>query len=331
MILNKYAFMAGIFAVASANAGQIQIGSGVNGADGLTSSYITSAGNWSQRPYQSNLFSGVTLTSAAPAVKTNTSGVAAAPGQQTLTDANGVNFALINQSVAAGADFNYVWASTSSTSTAPTALTVPIGIGGVTSVYVLLNDYSGYFSSTNPYNDAIINFNFSTGTDSIHLVDLINGTGAIRSSVECTSTSGTTITCPSTTANGNTVSASDPSQTNTNIYGDATIKTSAVWRGTYAQGATSGVNNPYFNANGGSSGNLMIDELQFTFSTNYSGAILNSISLSAPTGSTGNALGTMNERLALSAVTVVTPEPSTMFLFATGLGLLGFGRRRAKK
>jgi hypothetical protein len=303
--------LAGLAGAFAANAGQIQIG----GANGLTAAYV-GATTWSERNYTASMFENATVTPAGGQINVlplQTGGSGAGAG--TMTDVNGISFSMINDGSSSNAT-NNVWTSNTS---GTLSITVPINVAAVQNVYVMLNDLYGYAGE-----NASISFNFASGADVITLADLVNGTGAVRSTLDCTSATGT-VSCPATTNTGShTVSASLPSLTNTNTSGDATIVTRAIWNGSYTIVA-GGSTIPYGNATSGSSGNVMLDELAFSFSTNYGNTTLNSITITTDAGNAGG-----NSRLALSAITVATatPEPSTIALFGTGLGLFGFVRRR---
>jgi len=288
-------------------------------ATGLTSTYITSNGGtvgtgWSLKSYSAALFQGATITSS----------TALPPGgvNSTLTDGSGNVFSMINSGTA-GQNF---WASPGAAGA--TSIVIPtLNVANVTGVDILLNDYAGYAGS-----GPTITFTFSdSSTDTETITDLANGAGAIRSAVDCTSTTGTGLTCPNpaTTPAGNTVSASLPTTTNTTALFNDSVKTSAIWSGTYtiAAGANSGASDYFYSATAGSSGSVMLDELAFTFSNTYKGKTLTSITI-LPNQAVG---GSGTTRLALSAVDVVTasaPEPSSVLLMLGGFGVLAARRFR---
>ena len=310
-----FAILTGLVGSSLASAGQIQIG----GANGLTAAYLSVGGSttgWVERNYVTSLFDNAnTITptvgqlNALP-LQTGSTGA----GVGTMTDSNGIVFSTLNDGSSVGTT-NSSWNSNTAGSQ---SITVPINISGTQNVYLMLSDFYGYAGE-----NATISFNFASGADVITLADLANGTGAIRSAVDCITSSGT-ISCPGvTTAGSHVISASLPTLTNTTISGDATIVTNAIWTGAYTINAGS-TPSPYGNATSGSSGNLMLDELAFSFSNNYANTTLNSITITSAAANAGGV-----SRLALSAITVTTaPEPSTIALFATGLGLLGLARRK---
>jgi hypothetical protein len=339
------AIIAGLTTAIAAHAGQITLG----GANGLTAAYINApntvtgqnttgcaggVGNcvagsgtssWGERNYDASLFENGSISQTSTngnnigtQIITNST-TSYNPGVNSWTDsAQNVTFNLINDgsSASSGNELaNNIWAS--STGANQNALTIPVGVFGVDESFLLLNDYYGY-AGANP----VITFNFSTtgstGTinaaDSITLVDTAGGAGAIRSAVQCLSTSGTSITCPATTngsgsGSGHTVSAGAPiTGTQSFTSGDASITTSTLWTGTYSGTVTS---TPYGNSNGSSSGNVMLDDIGFNFGTKYNSDWLVSITITPSAANEANA-----SRLALSAITVetATPEPSTLAL-----------------
>ena len=183
----KIAVLSGLAASLGANAGQIQVG----GVGGLTPTYVGTGGNlsnWTQKSFTSSLFQNATITPTPS--QTNTLGAS------TFTDANGVTFDMM-----AGGTF-----LASPTSGTSNTIVVPVAAGAtnVTGVDILLNDFAGY-AGANP----TITFNFTGGVDVDTIPDLANGSGGIRSAVNCTETTGGgSITCPnpSTTPSGNTIS-----------------------------------------------------------------------------------------------------------------------------
>lgn len=309
-----FVILAGLASSVLAHSGQIQIG----GVNGLTAAYIAggsgSTTGWVERNYTNALFENATITPAAGQTNALPLQTGATAGVNSMTDANGIVFSMLNDGNLNGTLTNNAWTSNTS---GVHSITVPVNVFGVQNVYIMLDDFYGYAGE-----NATVVFNFASGADTITLADLANGTGAIRSATDCT---GGTISCPpATTVTGShTVSASLPSTSNTNTSGDATIITSAIWKGTYTV-APSATTTPYNNSTSGSSGTVALDELAFSFSSNHTNTTLNSITI---TTDAGNLVG--NSRLALSAITLTaTPEPSTMVLFGAGLGLLSWARRR---
>jgi len=314
----SYVFIAGIAAAIGANAGVIQVG----GATGLTSTYITNNGGtvgngWALKGYAAQLFQNATITP--------TNGSPSLPvGGANATLSDGTNtFALVNSGTV-GQNF---WASPGATAAA--SLVIPVlGATSVTEVDILLNDYAGYAGS----NPTII-FTFSGDTRSDVLPDVASGFGAIRSAVDCTSATNSGLTCPgvSTLPAGHTVSSNSGSTNTVSLLNSDLVTTKAIWTGTYsiAAGANGGAADYFYNSTTGTSGNVLLDELKFTFATSHQGQTLNSITI-IPNQLDGGA-GTT--RLAVSAIDVITstPEPSSVLLFVGGLGVLGFNRFRARK
>ena len=102
--------------------------------------------------------------------------------------------------------------------------------------------------------------------------------------------------------------------------------TSSIWSGTYsiAAGLNGAAFDYFYSQTQGSFGDVTLDELAFSFAGSNNLGTLTSISIS-PSG----AAGTGVSRLALDAITITTaPEPSTIFLFATGIGMFGIARRK---
>src|SRR5258708_593304 len=117
-----------LIGTASLNAGQIQIGAGTNGVNGLTASYMAAGGSttgWAEKNYINNLF---TTANTVTATGTNALplqvGTGSGPGPNTMTDANGIVFAMINDGPASGAT-NDLWASQTANQQ---SITVPINV-----------------------------------------------------------------------------------------------------------------------------------------------------------------------------------------------------------
>ncbi len=184
----------GLTAIARLNAGQIAIGSGLNGVNGLTSGTVTATttatqangGKFGEQSYTNGGILQTTTTSTPPPT-----------GGNSLTG-NGITFQMINDS-GANASAN-MWAGTNDiaggtyactpgpTCTNPnpvsTTFTIPIGIFGVTDVYTMLNDE--YASKTaNVGNGAgvttTVQFNFGSASSGLGFLGsetfkLVNGT-----------------------------------------------------------------------------------------------------------------------------------------------------------
>jgi len=343
------------------NAGQIQIGSGTNGANGLTSSYMSGtsttscsgasnaattsaagyngcvtpasgAGNLTERNYVATLFQGATGTTA-PVSST------------TFSDSNNgtPTFARIQGDLATGQSVGADYWATNNQNTS--TVFVPVGIYGVDKVWTMLNDYWGGDGEVGNI-QVIFRFDDSSnglgGTSAAvdEIVNLTNGT-QIRSAVTCGGVTGggTTGTdapspCPSVTLSPGSLQiatnlASDASTT----IGNASVTPSFLYSSSYTSigGPVSGGLNRY---NYTSGGNVHLDDQLFNFGSLYTNEFLVSVTIKAQlTSGYGTASSTNNYRAALSAVTVdqvatATPEPSTIFLAFAGLGAVGYYRRR---
>jgi hypothetical protein len=181
---------------------------------------------------------------------------------------------------------------------------VPIGIFGVSTANIMLNDYWGDVGGR----ETTVTLNFSGtsngATTASVAFNLVNGTD-IRSAVICSGPSaGNTVACPSLayTASGGVQ--------NTNVFS----------RG-YTDNSASA--NAFFHTQG----NLVLDALAFSVPNVDQGLWLTSIQV-------GNVGGATNvSRTALTAITLITtPEPSTMLLMAAGcMAVLGYRRRKGAK
>lgn len=199
-------------------------------------------------------------------------------------------------------------------------LLIPVGLYNVDSVFTMLNDYWGVqgnqsitvtfcFSATS--NGACVN------TVAVGLTDGVE----IRAAVNDTNSFGI--------ATGLAASTSNVSGSGVNV------KTGTVFSTTIAGIPSllptgSANNSPWAGAGAGS---VNLDEQQFIFtSAQYAGLYLASIDLkNTGTGwsSTNNATAS---RYALSAITIdQAPEPSTVLLVLTGIGVISLGRLRRRR
>jgi hypothetical protein len=303
-----YISVLGMAAISLASAGQIEIGAGNSTGittTGLTAAYInsiTQPGNGGEHAYAGTLFASVqnitgsTLNGVAKTSAVGTGGTSTTPtsqnGFQQFTDPNnGVTFGLLADSAHTTSNF---WSSSSGTGSS--TIDVPVNVSGAYDASILLNDYWGVSGSTSQTDT--VEFFFSGGaTDTFTLT---NG-NQIQGSVQCSSAQTGGITTPVCTT-----------------YAQSTTSpnTDTAWGASYS-GDTSTLTNFF-----GTSGTLTLSDLSFDISA-FSGDVLQTIAISDSNNGNGSSW------LALSAVTVTTPEPSTVLLLLTGLGILGyFGHRR---
>jgi hypothetical protein len=311
----RIAIVSGIalFSVVAANAGQIQIGSGVNGADGLTSAYIgggcTAGGPCTEQGYVPVMFAG------AP--------VAPATGPGTFFDAHGdggsgVTFAEIND----GAGKNF-WDLPTGSSTS--VLTIPVGVYGVTDVWTMINDIEAVNNR-----DVTVSFNFGTSatvssfTDSVLVTNAVtNGsgshTGQVRNALVCTSG------CDETGQLG--LAANTAFVAPSPMAGSVTAVSENVWNQSFNPCSDF---SPTVGAISCATGHAYLDDQGFFFNGLSFGSNLTnlntylvSVQVKEITGAGGG--------VGVSAVTVdAVPEPSTVLLFVAGLGVVGFGRLRKR-
>jgi hypothetical protein len=315
-----------------ASAGQIQIG----GANGLSTAYITapntitgqnttgcagggtcangSVGAYTEQNYDNVFFDGATNSGTPPtpyATYSQTTGE-----QGTLTDSvNNIKFSMIDDGSAGGASNNF-WQGTQSgcTSTClnPT-ITIPIGVYGVTDVWALLSSELSAADVTNTR----ITFTFGSASSggatesiTVMLSESANSstpTGQIRNAVDCAPAS----SCD--TASGPTLAES--------VISSVTVLTDNVYTSPYNDGALSGYE-------GADNGDVVLDDAGFIFNGISLGPIggtnLTNYLQSVSVTETGSANGVSE---GLSAITVdAVPEPSTVFMFLSGLGAIGFAR-----
>jgi len=186
-------------------------------------------------------------------------------------------------------------------------ITIPVGIFGVNAVSTMLNTTSGLTTGnaanhpTGSYADIVLRFSSSatgTGSDSYETIALINGV------TQRNILSGLGGTASSTSAS---YTATD--MLNANTY---SVRTGQV----YSSPFTGSSSTP-------SSGTMVLDYQTFSVLSAYQNMYLVSVTINDNGASTTN-------REILSALSVTTPEPSTILMFMGGLGALGLARLRRK-
>ena len=196
-------------------------------------------------------------------------------------------------------------------------LVIPVGLFNVDAVSTMLNDYWGTSNAQN----ITLNFCFSAtsnGACTIVAVALNNGV-EVRSAVNAANP-------------GNAIASGPLAASTANVNGSGvTVKTGTVYTATFTSipsTVPTGAANPSPFA-GATSGTVNLDEQQFIFTTaQYQNKYLSYIEVLDPNIVQNSASGS---RFALSAVTISqTPEPSTILLFAAGLGVIGMGRLRRR-
>jgi PEP-CTERM motif len=291
-----------------ASAGQIEIG----GANGLTSTYVTSGcagatcvagstGGATEQNYDTVLFQGLTGTNPAA-------------GGTIHDSADNVTFAMMN----GGGSSNF-WDLPQSGNN---EITVPIGLYGVTDVWTMINDVLAGDSSVS--RDVTLFFNFGT-TSNAATVDTITvkltnagnsstAAGEDRNSVDCSPA--TTTPCEGTAS-----PAISPLMSGVSISG-VTVDTNNVYTSSFSddQAGTLNLDDQGFLFNGISLASLGVGD------TNLN-TYLVSVQIKEASATAGG------QGVALSAITVDTapvPEPSTIMMMLTGLGVVGFAALRRR-
>jgi hypothetical protein len=314
----------GSVTIANLCAGPVQIQ--IGGNTGLTNTYNVSGNDITQSGVPESAYAGTLFTgTGATAAGSNGSVLCAGATQGTCTaqassavpagepnnefaTSNGVTFSMINQPGTSDA----VWATMPS---GTNTITIPIGIFGVTNVYTMLNDEFGIVNA----NTTDVTFDFANPAED-ETFDLVDGT-VIRDDFDCTGGSGLS-TCQSFNY-ATTLSSNAYSELGCVIgsggcaaAGSPDVTAFNVWTGSYGQGAGHYIN---------TTGNLFLDAQDFYLGSNGVNTVLTQIVITDTAGSTPQV-----SRDGLSAITVEAsaPEPSTVFLAMTGIGVVGFIRRR---
>ena len=305
----------------TAFAGQIKVGTGANGGNGLTGTaagqYMASAANcvgasFAQAGFTACTAPVLTLTNGigqrnySPFLWQGTLPSQAGPNGETAgllqTGTDGITYAMVNNGsttcTAAGDGGCNFWSLRETES-----ITIPIGVFGVTKAHLGLNDYWGLIGAQNT--QVFLDFNTASdgsGAATTVQFNLTNGV-EIRSATDC---------APSIVSGPCTTVARTATSANTfNLY------TSSYTNNTVATGLYNGTN-----------GSVNLDVLAFSVAAANQARWLVDIRV-------GNVGGGNNiSRTALTAITLETssvPEPSTVLMLLGGLGVLGYARKRATK
>jgi PEP-CTERM motif len=339
----------GIAALTSLQAGTIQTELG--GTHGLTNAYVT--GNCggtcvtgsltgttlpTEVNYDSTVFSGAKNGSVAP---TPYVGYGTGSGG-TLTDAagdggSGVTFAMINDTSSSSNAWFMPSAQASSS-----AVTIPVGILGVTDIWTLTNTMEAAALGR----DLTINLVFgptatsaSTTTVVIRPIDTNSPAGASalntdQNAVDCTGGAGCTGTGAGSTngavgAAGTyiTTPGSSAGQVSSSGVGGAGVNGVTI----NADTVFSSLYNTATGAYANTSGNVVLDDQGFMFTGALATFAANNYLESIVIKDNGTTAGS---GVFLSAVTVdsasSTPEPSTIFMLLSGLGAIGLSRIRRR-
>jgi hypothetical protein len=293
----------GVFAGMTANAGYVEIGSGLNSTTGVSTGglnvvYLTSTpapvtNGFTEKGYTTTLFLNDTLSQAVPGTTANS--------QQFTDPNNSVPFAMIANPANGGTnpdtsgsnpneDF---WEGVNTTTSVSSAITIPVDVAS-NAAYIMLTDAYGVSGST--YS---VTFNFATGPALVVPLTIGN---QIADDQQCATAGTYTGAAGPCTAYVKTTTSGS---------------TDVAWSATYTNSSSSTAVQY-----SGSTGNVSLLDLAFNLAP-YSSNELLSITITDP-----NDLNN-ESRLALSAITVATPEPSTIVLLLAGCGLIGIRKLRS--
>jgi len=330
----------GILSVAGVQAGTIvpvEVGQ-ISGSTnlGLTTAYLTNGcmagpgncvapviGTYMEGNFDARLFAGAVNSSATPTTAVPFPGYVST-GQEPAAQLGGSDlpqFAMISDSATSGGNF---W-----TATGTGTITVPIGLSNVSDVALMLSDVWG----VNGAQDTTLKFEFGTsssgGLNDTVTLNLVNSgqggssaSGEIHSGVDCASTQ-----CGANSlANGPVLASGTIGGVGFQTYNMSTTLFGAQGDAYTSIGNTPSTYFPY------GPGNLSLEAIDFNFGalggllTPNSGEYLLDVKV------TDSNYAVNSSSTALTAITVdtVTPEPSTVLLFLTGLGAIGVSRFRRK-
>jgi hypothetical protein len=321
MLRNIAILIVGAASIANLNAGSIQIP--INGTNGLTSTAVSasttatqsSGGKFGEQTYSNGGILQTTTTTTPPPT-----------GGSTLTAFGGVTFYMVNDggpNMWSGT--NDVPGASGNPATITTTFTIPMGIFDVTNVATVLNDEYG--STTANVGNGVgvttqVTFNFGSaltgpGFLGSETFNLVNGVD-IFDSFDCTG--GTLTACnaaslamglPGSGTYGTNGASVTPSKS------VASVTSANVFSGTY----TANTNGPY----AGTTGNIYLDAENF-----YVGAFAGDELYNMVITDTATAQYQSRDELVAATVITGSPEPSTVVLFLTGIGVVGFIYRRKR-
>ncbi len=322
---------------ASANPGQYVQPVGSNNCAGLQYNSAPCANalatNVTKGNYITALFAGATGMIAVPdAAQNSPSSSGMITSSLIGADGTAISFDLMNAPNQAGgysgsstcsncADANF-WKSNN----ANADLIIAVGLNNIASVSTMLQDYYGAVGTSN------VNIAFCFSTTSNGSCDvartsltLVDGT-QIRAGVVCNPL--VTGSCPTGTGAS---SVSVDSLASTSTIGTTTINTAQVFSSSYTSIPTTlptGATNlsPWKGSTGGS---VVLDAQQFLFSGLASSTYLSYIEITDPNNINYASSSVLGSHYALSAVTIdQAPEPASILLILSGLGVVGIARRR---
>ncbi len=316
-----------------ATAGQIQIGSGTNGVNGLTASYIGSGitGTFNEQNYDGRLFQTAQLsgTLVTPPYTTGTYTQASSPSPSTIVDtgagaltdsSTGVTFNMITDGTGLGGSNNF-WQG----ATAGATITIPVGVFDVTDVWTLINNVWG----TPNVNGTTVKFNFGTSattTSETLTVALTNSGSTTGGGATPSGEVATSVQCTTTVAAQCNTFAIGPTAASTLISTSGTASGSLPTISVLTDTLSAGMYNSAAGNFAGSAGQVIMTDQGFQFGSTFYGLYLVSVQVTEVVG------GAHTSESGLSAITVdATPEPSTIWLLIAGIGVAGIARFQLRK